>query len=129
MKTNDEYIKNHYHCPVCNSDQIEGAEINIEGIFAEQEITCVDCNSAWLDVYTLTKFDLKHHGDDIEDQARSTMIVENIDPVELESHRLLIGQLTCKLTGLTQDEADALEGVVNLLDCWSDEHHDRGVKS
>ena len=43
-------------CPHCGSDQIEGASINIEGNKAYQDISCLDCEKEWTDVYTLTGY-------------------------------------------------------------------------
>ena len=40
-------------CPECNSDQIEGGHMEIDGPTAWQSITCLDCNATWDDIYQL----------------------------------------------------------------------------
>ena len=56
MKTQKEYLKAYAHCPACNSDQIEGYSIDIDGNECSQDITCLSCWSTWTDVYTLTGY-------------------------------------------------------------------------
>ena len=42
------------NCPYCGSLHIEGvAGVNVEGGMALQEIRCLDCDSAWQDIYRL----------------------------------------------------------------------------
>jgi hypothetical protein len=40
-------------CPRCESDQIEGSNIQIDGGNAYQPIYCPDCDFVWDDVYEL----------------------------------------------------------------------------
>lgn len=40
-------------CPFCGSDQIEGGNIDIEGMIAYQPIKCNDCGEYWQDYYSL----------------------------------------------------------------------------
>ena len=40
------------HCPVCGeSDQLEGAGVDIQGAWAVQECTCGVCGTVWEDRY------------------------------------------------------------------------------
>jgi len=59
-----------------------------------------------------------------------TLIIKNVDLEELENHRLALGMLTVELarannTGkmlkISEEQLLALDGVVNMLDSWSDE--------
>lgn len=47
-----KYLKNPFHCPYCNSENIESEEIDWEAMSAP--IKCHDCNKNWFDCYTLT---------------------------------------------------------------------------
>ena len=44
-------------CPFCGSDQIQGAEINMEGLECWQEISCTDCGREWYDIYELKRYE------------------------------------------------------------------------
>lgn len=41
-------------CPFCESSDIEGQEINIDGGGAWQEVSCNTCGKSWNDLYELT---------------------------------------------------------------------------
>jgi len=57
MKTQKEHIANGgQSCPKCNSDQIEGSEVTIDTGKTYQEMTCLECNAQWEDIYDLTSF-------------------------------------------------------------------------
>lgn len=43
-------------CPNCESHDIFGGSVDIEGQFAYQDISCANCNARWTDVYTLTLY-------------------------------------------------------------------------
>jgi hypothetical protein len=43
-------------CTVCRSEQVTGAEIEIEGAGAVQTCGCTDCGASWVDVYVLTGY-------------------------------------------------------------------------
>ena len=52
------YIKSPYHCPYCNSAQIEvgNLEVSVKNhkkIF--QHVVCLKCNETWKDVFVLAK--------------------------------------------------------------------------
>lgn len=50
-----EYIeKDNPQCPYCNSENLYYDSIEIADNKAYQEISCIDCNNCWSDVYTLT---------------------------------------------------------------------------
>lgn len=44
------------NCPVCQSTQLEGSSVDIDGGFASQEIWCKTCGASWNDTYTLTGY-------------------------------------------------------------------------
>jgi len=51
----EKYLENPDHCPFCGSDAIEGNGIEI--IFdkeAIQEMSCIECEASWNDVYKLS---------------------------------------------------------------------------
>lgn len=49
------YLKWHgVHCPFCDSTQIEGGSVEVNDGGAFQEVNCLDCESEWHDMYTLT---------------------------------------------------------------------------
>lgn len=41
-------------CPFCGSDEITGGFVEIDGGLAEQEMMCLDCESVWHDLYSLS---------------------------------------------------------------------------
>lgn len=43
-------------CPVCQSENLSGTEVEIEGHLAFQEVMCLDCNAGWNDVYKLDSY-------------------------------------------------------------------------
>jgi transcription elongation factor Elf1 len=51
-KQKADYLKNPYHCPYCNSDQIVALEFNGESL--RQTVECQDCGREWTEVFTLT---------------------------------------------------------------------------
>ena len=47
------------HCPVCGSGQIDGHNIDIEGHYAYQNVTCLNCQATWGEEYIANKrFDI-----------------------------------------------------------------------
>lgn len=48
-----EYLKNPTKCPFCQSDNIEGEEIETGGGEASQQMGCNDCGEEWVDGYRL----------------------------------------------------------------------------
>jgi hypothetical protein len=69
MKTVNEetYIKANKgnKCPnqACQSTDIDGGAVNIDGIYASQEVSCNNCNATWEDTYTLSDFKITEDGD------------------------------------------------------------------
>ena len=56
--TNEEYLKNSGSCPVCKGNQVEGDSVDIDGNEARQAVSCLDCDADWIDVYTLSRYEL-----------------------------------------------------------------------
>jgi transcription elongation factor Elf1 len=55
--TNEEHTRHaETGCPVCRSEQVTGAEIEIEAAGAVQTCGCNDCGASWVDVYALTEY-------------------------------------------------------------------------
>lgn len=53
----------------------------------------------------------------------SDILLPGVDKAELERQRLLLGEIACdpsKRGRLSKNEVAALNGVVNMLDAWSD---------
>ena len=57
MKTNEEYVQSSSQCPFCDSRDIEGQEVNIDGNSAWQEIYCLSCEKEWVDTYRLVGYE------------------------------------------------------------------------
>ena len=59
MRSNEEkYLEEGgTKCLHCDSGEIEGGYVNIEGGEAWQAVTCNDCLAEWTDIYTLTGID------------------------------------------------------------------------
>ena len=51
-------------CPYCQSTNIEGRSVDIDGGKAYQKVFCVDCAGTWQDEYTLTAVALLEPGED-----------------------------------------------------------------
>ena len=60
MMTSKEYTeKRGTHCPGCGSTvAIEAGRIDIDGGYASQEVSCMNCRLIWLDEYRLTGFEV-----------------------------------------------------------------------
>lgn len=41
-------------CPICDSSQIEGGNIEIEDKEAWQSVSCLKCGGSWIEVYEAT---------------------------------------------------------------------------
>ena len=55
--TNAEYVAAlGTNCPVCQSTQLEGSSVDIDGGTASQEIWCKTCGASWNDTYTRTGY-------------------------------------------------------------------------
>jgi hypothetical protein len=46
-----------HSCPACGGWEIEGDHVSIEDGLALQDVSCLNCNAAWRDVYVLSGFD------------------------------------------------------------------------
>jgi hypothetical protein len=46
-----------HSCPTCGGWEIEGDSVSIEDGLALQDVSCLNCNAAWRDVYVLSGFD------------------------------------------------------------------------
>ena len=44
------------NCPVCQSTQLEGSSVDIDGGGASQDIYCKTCGASWTDTYTRTGY-------------------------------------------------------------------------
>lgn len=53
QRTDAEYIDRPNHCPFCDTDQLEGDGVEIDGRNAYQEIRCLKCDKSWTDYYVL----------------------------------------------------------------------------
>ena len=60
-KTQHDYLKRFGHCPVCDSDDIEGGATDIDGNEACQKVGCNDCSATWIDTYTLSSYTMLYN--------------------------------------------------------------------
>ena len=57
MLTEKEYVDiSGSRCPFCNSENIEGGNMDYYGSGVSQEVLCLDCGKRWMDDYSLTGF-------------------------------------------------------------------------
>lgn len=56
-------------CPCCNSEELSGSSIDVVEGEAFQEMSCVNCEAMWKDVYRLVGYDELEEGtgDDSEE--------------------------------------------------------------
>ena len=55
--TDAEYVaKLGTNCPVCQSTQLGGSSVDIDGGVASQDVYCKTCGASWNDTYTLTGY-------------------------------------------------------------------------
>lgn len=50
----ENYVAVADYCPFCGSSAIEGEHIEIVDREAIQEMSCIDCDSVWFDIYKLS---------------------------------------------------------------------------
>ena len=55
-------------CPNCRSDQIEGDSVDFDGRHCTQRMRCLECDTTWFDVYTLSSVSVVSSGASIEPQ-------------------------------------------------------------
>jgi hypothetical protein len=41
-------------CPVCQSNNLDGGDTDLDGPVIRADSTCLDCKAVWVDVYTLS---------------------------------------------------------------------------
>ena len=61
FKSVDEYTKSEPNrCPnrKCNSTDVDGGSIVVEGKTAVQEVSCNECEVVWNDIYTLLFYEV-----------------------------------------------------------------------
>ena len=56
-----KYLEDSGRCPFCGSDNIEGGSLEVDGHQAWQEVTCLDCDGGWDDIYKLVGIDNSHN--------------------------------------------------------------------
>jgi hypothetical protein len=59
-----QYLKNSVQCPICESSNIEGGSMDINGTTAEQSISCADCDAEWTDIYYLRNVEIDSYPSD-----------------------------------------------------------------
>lgn len=52
-----------------------------------------------------------------------TITLDNVDTAKLDQQRLVLAGIVINDHGLSKTQEDALEGIVNMLDTWSDKRH------
>ena len=57
MKTQKEYLRDAGGCPRCDSGDLKGHSVEVEGDMAFQDITCLACGFVYYDKYVLEGYD------------------------------------------------------------------------
>jgi hypothetical protein len=60
----ESYVSSPQHCPVCDGENIEGGDREVEDGRATQEMSCNHCDAEWVDVYKLEGITVKIAGVD-----------------------------------------------------------------
>lgn len=56
MKTQAEYLRRPTRCPACDSFDIEGQSVEVDGSAVYQEVDCHTCGVTWQDRYVLAAY-------------------------------------------------------------------------
>lgn len=48
-----KYLSKSHCCLNCGSENIEGGHVDVDAGGATQDISCIDCNATWTDLYKL----------------------------------------------------------------------------
>jgi transposase-like protein len=59
-----QYLKNSTQCPICESGNMEGGSIDVNGTSAMQSILCLDCDAEWTDIYYLKAIEIESYSPD-----------------------------------------------------------------
>ena len=105
MKTREQYLSRFAHCPACDSQEIEGESVDIEGDIALQEVGCLKCNATWTDSYRLNGFNLLEKGDAVPQYNHLYTIAFTVVDVNKDGSQ-----------PLAQDIRDGLMRRLRLLD-------------
>ncbi len=55
---NDEYVAlEEPVCPFCNSPELDWRDIDFDGKYVKQEVSCHDCDKEWYDIYELKGYE------------------------------------------------------------------------
>lgn len=54
MNKKERDLVENSQCPFCKSHQIEGDHVHVEAGEAWQEVSCLDCDRIWSEIYTLS---------------------------------------------------------------------------
>jgi transcription elongation factor Elf1 len=58
-----KYVQERFgHCPYCDSESVEGGQLDVDGNHVSQPVACLACHKEWEDVYVLS--DIVEGGDD-----------------------------------------------------------------
>ena len=55
----NKYLANPVVCPYCDSRNLDGDILEVDGTTAWQSITCGKCGKEWEDIYTLTNVEFQ----------------------------------------------------------------------
>ena len=65
-------------CPFCESDAIEAGSLHADGDIVWQQITCIECDAVWDDVYHLREIDVENYPTD--KVPKGIIKPEEVDP-------------------------------------------------
>jgi len=55
-----DYLASPVHCPLCNSQDIEGETVRLEEWEIAQPVKCNSCGCEWDDIYKLREVKITH---------------------------------------------------------------------
>lgn len=58
--TTEQYVETGgTRCPFCRSQESEGGPVEFDAGYALQKVVCNGCDKTWIDIYTLTNYEVR----------------------------------------------------------------------
>ena len=113
-------------CPQCGSSEVERFVVDIEGPHAIQEMSCQACPTEWHDVYELCRaVGIESDGSPHAGQLDVRFETPATDWPLLREQRDHLVEIRATAAPLDLAAAEALSGVIHLLDAMLDAHDDQ----
>ena len=72
-KLENEYLDGGYvTCPVCESSDIEGRQMQVDSACSWQQIECIECGAEWHDIYKLVGCEIRSYDTDLVEKLMKT---------------------------------------------------------